>query len=531
MPKRRQTIEIVAPVMGIRTDLPSDTIDPRAQATGQDFKCYYGINQKEYGTTVYATGTNSALGTPINFLYEAAYTSLSVLQVMTHTSVYKYTGAADTFVVDGQLFTGTYTDFWSGVMHNGAFFYTNGVDPIQVKNSVSATGTNMASALSPATYKAWALQSIRDHLCLYHTIEGGTEFPNRVRWTKKGMLNLGAGTTDFASGVAGAIDLQDVEGIIRVAAPLSGSIALYGDRSIHLQYWVGSDEVFRFTKTVSGIGTPSRRGVIGFEGVNFILSRYNVFAYFGGEDLRPIGDSVRKLMFSEVNPGQLDKAYLEFDDQELELLVHLPTGTSTSPDTTWVYKTREESWARLKRSYTAAGKFSRKSGLTWGEVPGRWVDQTLKWGDSAIQAEAPVRIYGDASGRVVKVDPGVFTLSYNGTTTAQTYIYETPDLTGKPSKDPIDSSVDEFVTTTQRWQKWTVQCFGVGSSAVLWSTDNGRNFTPFDDSPITLSSTGTVVELDQDVGSPQIRYRFVDTGTGFVGIEYSKVNFIPGDNY
>ena len=531
MTKRRQIIEIHDPTKGIRTDFPSDVIDPSAQATGQDFKCYYGINQKEYGTTIYATGTGSTLGAPINFLYEAVYTSLSALQVMTHTSVYKYSASADTFVVDGQIFSGTHTDFWSGVVHNGAFFYTNGVDPIQVKQTISATGTNLASAVSPSTYKAWMLQSIRDHLCLYHVTDAGTEHPNRVQWSKKGILTMTAGATDFGSGVAGAVDIQDAEGIFRAAAPLSGAVAIYADRSIHMQNWVGGDEVFRFTKTVSGIGTPSRRGVISFEGVNFILSRNNIYAYFGGEDIRPIGDSVRRLMFSEVNPSALEYAYLEFDDQELALLVHIPTGTSTFTDTTWVYRTREQVWARLKRTYTAAAKFSRKSGLTWGEAAGRWVDQTLKWGDAAIQSEAPIRIYGDQSGRVVKVDPGVFVLSYDGTTSLQNYIYETPDLTGKPSKDPVDNSQNEFVTTTQRWQKLTVQAAGNGSAYVGWSTDNGRNFTAFDDSPITLIPTGTNHELDMDVGSPQIRFRVSDTGTGNIGIQYSKVNFIPGDNY
>lgn len=530
MTKRRQIIEIHSPVMGIKSDTPSDELDPRAQSTGQDFKCYYGVNQKEFGTSLYATNTGAVLGAPINFMYEAVFTGASVFQVMTHTSVNKYTQASDTYVTDGQIFSGTFNDFWSGIMHNGVFFYTNGVDPIQVKQSVSATGTNLASALTPSTYKAWAIQSIRDHLCLYHVISDGTEVPNRVQWTKKGILTMTAGATDFGSGVAGTVDIQDIEGVIRTAAQLSGSVAIYADRSIHMQYWVGSDEVFRFTKTFSGIGTPSRRGVVAFEGVNFFISRNNVYAYFGGEDLRPIGDPIKKLMFSEINPANLDQVFLEFDERELELLVHIPT-TGTTPDTTWVYRTADETWARLKRAYTTTARFSRKTGLAWGEVPGAWSDQLIKWGDASAKAEALVRLYGDSSGRVVKVDPSRYTLSVTGSTTNQAYIYETPDLTGKPSQDPVDGSKAEFVATTQRWQKWIVQATGVGQASVAWSTNRGNSFTPFDDSPITLSPSGTVHELDVDVSSPQFRCQFIHTGTGYCGIEYEKINFLPGESF
>src|SRR6185436_5002488 len=150
--------------------------------------------------------------------------------------------------------------------------YANGVNPIQMKPTITATGTNMPSAVSPNTYTAWALLSMRDHLLLYHTIEDGTEYYKRARWSKKGLLTYSAGTTDFASGVAGAVDIQDGEGELKTAVPLSGGAALYFEHCIHYQYWVGGDEVWRFQKTVPGIGTPARRTVISYADVNYFLS-------------------------------------------------------------------------------------------------------------------------------------------------------------------------------------------------------------------------------------------------------------------
>jgi len=531
MAKRHQAFEIFAPALGIRADFPTNELPPRAVSTGQDFRIYYGYHQKEYGTSMYATGVGSALGAPINMIQDAKYPTASVLQVLTHANVYRYTAAGDTFVSDGQIFTGTYADFWSSVIHNDAFIYTNGIDPMQIKTSVSVTGTNMASAISPTTYKAWALASLRDHLCLYHTVENGAEHYKRVRWTKKGALVYSAGTTDFDSGTAGAIDLQDAEGAIQTAALLGAGAAVYAERSIHVQFWVGGDEIFRFSKTVPGIGTPSRRGVVSHGDANFLLGHTNVYAYYGGDDLRPIGNSIKRLMFSEINDSAIANSYVEFDDRENEVLFHIPTGTSELPDTTWVYRTQDQSWARLKRNYTAGGRFSRKTGLTIGELQGSIGQQTWKFGDAQISLEASVRLYGDQSGRVVKHDITRYTISESGADVNQNYVFETPDHTGTRAKDPEDGSVAEFVTTEQRWQRLQIEATGSGSAAVLYSTNHGLNFTAFDESPITLVNSGTTHTLDMEAVSPMIRFKVTSTGANDpLAISYYKVEFLPGSD-
>jgi hypothetical protein len=57
------------------------------------------------------------------------------------------------------------------------------------------------------TFKSWCLATLKEHLNLYHVFENGVEYYKRVRWTKKGTLVYTAGTTDFASGLAGAPSL------------------------------------------------------------------------------------------------------------------------------------------------------------------------------------------------------------------------------------------------------------------------------------------------------------------------------------
>lgn len=539
MPKRHRSLEIYAPTLGIKSDAPTNLLDPRAQVAGQNFKCYYGVNQKEYGTSLYATGSMSVMTSTPTFIYDAQFPNSTILQVLTPTNVYAYTGGVDNYVIDGQTFTGTYSDFWSGIMHNDAFFYTNGVNPIQVKTSFSATGTNLASAVSPTTYQAWSLVSLKDHLCLYHTIENGSENYKRVQWSLKGPLTLSAGTTDFDSGTAGAIDLQDAVGEIRAAVPLNAGAAIYCERSIHLQTWIGGDQIFQFDRVSPNIGIPGRRCVFSYLNVNYILSHNNVFA-FDGASLQPIGDPVKKAMFSEINAQAIGTSFLDYDPAENELFVNVPTQTATQPNVCWVYRITDDTWARKVREHSCAGRFSRKSGLTIGELVGSIGAQNYTFGEALVRIDAEIKLFGDPSGRLVQHDVARYSVSQTGTNIAQTYSVETPDFVGakvqgslyaQRSQDPIDGDVVEYTITAQRWQRTTIEALGNGQASVYYSTDRGSTYREFDQSPIMLISTGTAHMLDMDVANPFVRLKITSTGQNdFFGWRYAKLDFIPGGN-
>lgn len=526
--KRRQVIEVFAPgSKGLYYGPPNTFLEPEMSPNLGDAKLYYGAVQKEYGTSLFNTG--SALGAPASLLYEAKFPGTNLLLGMTHTAMSKYTANSDAFVSDGQAYTGTFTDSWSAVMHNNNLFYSNGLDPIQVKPSVSATGTNLQSALSPTTFKAWALASLKEHLNMYHVFENGVEHYKRVRWSMKGVLTLTAGATDFASGVAGGIDVQDIEGEIKCAWPLGGNVAVYGERSIHNQYWVGGDEVYKFEKDISGIGTPTRRGVVAVNNVNYIFSHDNIYAYYGGGDLREIGNQVKKEMYSTINQSAFAYVWMEYDHVENQVLVHTPTGDSIQPNKSWVYRIDDDNWSQINRSHTANSRFTRQTALTFGEVQGNFGQANYRFGDATIRSASTVRLYSDTSGRVVKVDPTVFTVSQSGTSGAQSFIYETPDLTGAEIVDPLDREKVDYTSYDKRWTEIALELAGTGQANVLYSTDGGRAFTELPESPITMSITGTTHMLSVEERSKQIRFRVSNTGTtDQIALDYLKAEFIPG---
>jgi hypothetical protein len=130
----------------------------------------------------------------------------------------------------------------------------------------------------------------------------------------------------------------------------------------------------------------------------------------------------------------------------------------------------------------------------------------------------------------VKKDFLRYSIANSGTSVAQTYMYETPDLTGTPQKDENGSKV-AFVTTKQRWIQATIWACGEGTMLLECTTDGGRSYTALPQSPVTLVTTGAAYPVSIQKRAPQCAIRIKNTGLNeTIGIEYINVEFIPGSD-
>lgn len=531
MAKRAQTIEIYAPTEGRKHDAPTTMLDSRAMPDSLNSIMMYGSNQKDFGTSIYCTGTTPTVTSGASLIFDCKFPTSSVLQIVTPTNVFKYTAGSDSFVSDGQTFTGGQNNVWNGYMYNDQFYYTNYSDPIQNKSSVSATGTNWVSAISPTTYKAYCIGALGEHLNLYHVSENGTEYYKRVRWTTKGIMPA---TTAFGTGLAGAIDLVDMEGELKTAVPLGITNAIYGERSIHIQNWVGGSTVYQFVKNISGIGTPSRRGVLSIGDVNYVLGQNNFYEYYGGTDLRPIGDPIAKYAFNFINRTSLNLAFVSYEPVDDEVYFHVPVNSDTHPTVAWVYKRDNKTWTYRERPYTAKGSTTRTNSITIGDLVGSIGQQNYLIGDTLLREGSEIAIYTDPTGYVVKRDRTIFSVQVGTTSTPQIYKYVTPDLTGispinKQYADPYDQDKMDYSNKNKRWIKYNTELNGSGYVNLAYSIDFGLSYIPFAASPIQLTGGTVFLQLDIDESSKQIRYRTMTTGTNdTIAVTYAATEFIPG---
>lgn len=385
-PRRTVVIEIFAPTEGMHKEIGESMLTLRATPNVGDCNSFYGAVQKEYGTTLFVTGT--VPNKPI-MIYEANFAAQPVLEVFTNTGMYKL--AAGAFTNDGQVYAGTY---WDVCMHNDAMVYCNGADLVQYKPTYSATGTTMGGVASDS-FKAFAVVSFKEHLNLYHTYESGNECPKRVRWTKVGLLAYA--TADWGTGTAGFVDLQDADGDILTAKALGmGAVAIYAENSIHVQEWVGGSDVYRFTKVLSNVNIPTRSCLAAKGSLHYVLTRDGVYEYRGGNDFVEISGAIKRDFVSVINASNMQSAFLQYTPDDDELRVHVPTGNSTTPDRVYICKLADSyAWYQADRTYTAHGKYTRQTALTIGELQGNIGAQNWKFGDMELNAGAPTYLLGD----------------------------------------------------------------------------------------------------------------------------------------
>ena len=534
MPKRDVAIEILSPTQGIHKELGESFIDKRSTPYCLDANAYYGVVQKDYGTTIFATGgigTGALLVAPANFIYEANFGAANVIEVFTHTGMLKYSSGTDAFVVDGQTYTGTFSDFWSACMHNDNMIYVNPVTTMQVKLAYNSTGTNMGGVTTAAN-KAAVVLSFANHLNVYNTVESGNACYKRVRWSQSGAL--GFTSTDWTGGTAGFVDLMDMEGVLQTAVPLGNAgVAIYGDNSIHMQEWVGGSDVYRFTKMITNIGTPCPRGVVANDVTQYMIGRDNIYRYQGGRDLTPIGDPIKQQYIEDLSQANIEFAFIDYYKDFNEVRVYIPLGSDTFPSICYVYKVQDEAWFRLTRPYGCVGKVTNQSsGITIGELIGDIGAQNWKFGDYLIRSGAKLTLLGDASGHIVKMDKTVYSISNAGTQTAQTFVFNTKDISSIGDTDPLVKSkynLTSYMDNKSRWYSVKVEAKGSGSMYVDYSEDAGLNWVSCNPDYTALTPNWKLYEFEIDTAKEHIMVRVRNSGLNeVVHIRYFKVHFIVG---
>jgi hypothetical protein len=281
-------------------------------------------------------------------------------------------------------------------------------------------------------------------------------------------------------------------------------------------------------------GTPSKRGVVANDTTHYVLDRDNIYEYKGGRDRTPIGDAIKADWISSVNRDALEYSYLQYLKDDDELRVYVPTGTSTQPDTCYICKVKDNyAWFKDTRAYTSAGKATDSpSGITIGELIGAIGAQNWKIGDLAVKPGATIQLLSDVSGNIVKMNKTLYSLCLSATSTAQSFLFDTKDISSLNDIDPLVRdrlNISEYMDNTTRWIQAKIEAKGQGSMYVAYSIDGGNTFTNFDASPVTLASQWTLYNFDMDRAIPRVTLRITNTGENeVVHIRYIKVQFIPG---
>ncbi|KKK73575.1 hypothetical protein LCGC14_2892460, partial [marine sediment metagenome] len=192
-------------------------------------------------------------------------------------------------------------------------YIANGVDTPRWYDGATC---EIIENLPATTFSCRLIRIFKDYILLFHTVEDGTAYPQRERWSDAGFDNIWNETVNFN-------DFYQNDDWITAAEQLGPYLIIYKDRSIIRQAFLGeTDKTWNFVQVVDGEGAVSQGAVANLGNRHIFLGNKNIFEYRGEFDIDPIGDDVRDKIFSvdgDLNVGSIGSAFLTYIEELLEV--------------------------------------------------------------------------------------------------------------------------------------------------------------------------------------------------------------------
>lgn len=324
-------------------------------------------------------------------------------------------------------------DTWTG--SNSQFFW--GANYIGVVNSISAlyvvnfnaadgirffdgtTWTNISvgapavtayNAAGDAIETARLVLPFKDRLLLFNTIENGTLFPQRCRFSQNGSPAVAQAWREDIPGRGGFIDAPTTEQIVTTSF-LKDRLIVYFERSTWEVVYTGNEILpFRWQQIDTELGAESTFSVITFDKAILGIGDVGIHAC-NGANVQRIDDKIpdETFDFNNENAGieriagirdfYSELAYWAYVNPDFEFV--------TFPNRLLIYNYTNQTWAQFDDSFTAFGYFRNQKDLIWGEVEETWGQEESLWNSGPFESEFLNVLAGNQEGWTLLVDRNV----------------------------------------------------------------------------------------------------------------------------
>jgi len=428
---------------------------------------------------------------------------------ITLTTAYAQSSASGQPYVIRKLYTGDEDNSFSSEIMNDLYIFCNYADNIHKWDMTSGSVALLGGA---SNYKAKKVLKFGERLCLFHTVEGGTVYPQRVRWS------VVANPENWSGAGSGYTDLITVLGVdfLQSAEKLGNYVVVYGERTIALmEYKAEVDEPYLFNTRLSGTGLAAPRALVNLGEEHIFLGWDDIYSYSGGRNVERIGKGIKEELFRLINPEYIHRSFMVYVEEKEEIRLFVPIAGSVIPNCYFIYNLKYENWSRGARSYTGYGYYETKSRPTWNEMTNSWNSfTTTRWDDSSLLALAPINLFGDTSGYVYKDDD----LTSNLVGSAIDGWWETKDFVVG----------EAYIREITNWMELNFEARG-NSMKISYSTDLGVSWSS--EKVFTLTSAWSLYNYDFEINAPQVRFRFRNNAVGETfELRMFEIGYLPASD-
>lgn len=174
---------------------------------------------------------------------------------------------------------------------------------------------------------------------------GASGTPQRIQWSDLGNLTVWTATAQNQAG------LQDVEsaGLFMSHSALTGFNLLYTATQVYTFRYIGPPFIWQIQLIDSGHGLIAQNARITVNGIAYWMGPGNWYWYNGGNvNITPSNSTsqstIRNYIYNNLNTANISKIFCWYNPQFDEIWWHVPTGSSTEPNTVARFCIKDQTW-------------------------------------------------------------------------------------------------------------------------------------------------------------------------------------------
>ena len=237
----------------------------------------------------------------------------------------------------------------------------------------------------PTNVTAKSIRSFKFFLIAMNLVDGGTEFPDALRWSD--AAEPGAVPTEWdplPSNSAGSTQLSATSGEIIDGLALRGQFVIYKSHSTYLCNFVGGTFVFAFRKLFTTSGMLANNCVAEVEGQHVVMTDGDVIIH-DGQNMKSLVDrTMRRFIFLQIDPDNFERSFVFNYRAAKECWICFPTTGNDNANVAvvWDYSTNLLSVRNLPDlwSYATSGNvIAAGAGTDWDTQTEEWNQASGNW--------------------------------------------------------------------------------------------------------------------------------------------------------
>ena len=436
-----QRIRQQMPVGGLRSSWPADALEPTQSPRAINVRFRFGEVRSGPGRDV-LSGPNTAE----DVLWIGRYPMVDGTEwalKLSETGFFRWGSAVPGTPREWHTITGpgmTGTNRWSTCIGENRFFFAKKSNAIHQWSGAVADPFGALGGAAPTNARFVAY--FANHLVAGDTVEGGSEYTNRIRWAKNGDYTTWTGDGTGFLDLGGVGDEGAVQAPLMGLHPLGQRLAAYTAFGILDVIATGTlTPVFRTEQRIWGLGckAPYTIASTGQEHL-FLGTDRNVYIW-DGTKLTPIGDPILEELRGLVSSDSMETCFATVATERQEYWLILRDGN------VFVFDYKRGVWARdTFPDITALGEVvDTRAASLWSTWTNTWEQETRTW-DELGGASRSVLWGGRSDGATFTVDEQVAWDYFAVGSIMERYV-ETPDFY---LPDPNGSPDPRLNVTLQR---------------------------------------------------------------------------------